>query len=190
MLCRFCRISSLLFLITSNSVGLFGPVDTVHKLCRHKVTQVLHHIRCGVNVVVATFSMVTETVSMLHTQIQTLDTHNEKYKNTLLWRKFGTVHVIKLIDFIYIYTVYIYITFNVYNSFFIEALLVIKLMCFIKMTCSLTGSLETSTDWQTSGALTSKCFSQLLTSSLVFSGQAENSLGWWSKNTELSSKMP
>lgn len=118
----FCRMSSAfskddfvgfphyLFLITSNSVGLFGPVDTVHKLCRHKVTQVLHHIRCGVNVVVATFSMVTETVSMLHTQIQTLDTHNEKYKNTLLWRKFGTVHVIKLIDFIYtVYCLHIYI---------------------------------------------------------------------------------
>lgn len=43
----------------------------------------------------------------------------------------------------------------------------------------LTGSLDTSTDWQTSGALTSKCFSQLLTSSLVFMGQAENSLGCW-----------
>lgn len=62
------------FLITSHSVGLFGPIDAVHKLCRHKVTQVLHRIRCGVNVVVATFSMVTETVSVLYTQIQTLDT--------------------------------------------------------------------------------------------------------------------
>lgn len=70
------------FLITSNSVGLFGPVDAVHKLCRHKVTQVLHRVRGGVNVVVATFSVVTETVSMLHTQIQTLDTHSEKFKKT------------------------------------------------------------------------------------------------------------
>lgn len=61
-------------------MGLFGPVDAEHKLCRHKVTQVLHCIRCGVNVVVAAFSVVTETVSMLHTQIQTLDTHTVKNK--------------------------------------------------------------------------------------------------------------
>lgn len=42
----------------------------------------------------------------------------------------------------------------------------------------LTGSLETITDWHISGALTSKCFSHLLTSSLELSGQAENSLGY------------
>lgn len=42
----------------------------------------------------------------------------------------------------------------------------------------LTGSLDTSTDWQMSGALTSKCLSQLLTSSLVLRGQTENSLGF------------
>lgn len=66
-----------LFLITSNSMGLFGPVDAVHKLCRHKVTQVLHRIRCGVDVVVATFSVVTETVSVFHTQIQTLNTQGK-----------------------------------------------------------------------------------------------------------------
>lgn len=41
----------------------------------------------------------------------------------------------------------------------------------------LTGSMETSTDWQMSGALTSKCLSQLLTSSSELRGQAENSLG-------------
>lgn len=70
-------VYSFLFLITSNSMGLFGPVDTVHKLCRHKVTQVLHCIRCGVDVVVATFSVVTETVSVFHTQIQTLDTQGK-----------------------------------------------------------------------------------------------------------------
>ncbi|TNN82743.1 hypothetical protein EYF80_006984 [Liparis tanakae] len=39
-------------------------------------------------------------------------------------------------------------------------------------------SLDTSTDWQTSGARTSKCCSQPLTSSSLSSGQAENSLGY------------
>lgn len=63
-------------------MGLFGPVDAVHKLRRQKVTQVLHCIRCGVNVVVATFSMVTEAVRMLHTQIQTLDTHTVENTKT------------------------------------------------------------------------------------------------------------
>lgn len=55
-------------------MGLFGPVDAVHKLCRHEVAQVLHSVRSGVSVVVATFSMVAEAVGVLHTQVQTLDT--------------------------------------------------------------------------------------------------------------------
>lgn len=41
----------------------------------------------------------------------------------------------------------------------------------------LTGSLDTITDWQMNGELISKCFSQLLTSSSVSKGQAENSRG-------------
>lgn len=55
-------------------MGLCGPVDAVHELCWHKVAQVLHRIGSGVDVVMAAFSMVTETVSVFHTQIQTLDT--------------------------------------------------------------------------------------------------------------------
>ena len=60
------------FSISSNSVGLFGPVDAVHKLCRHEVAQVLNTVRCGVYVVVATFSVVAEAVGVLHTQVQAL----------------------------------------------------------------------------------------------------------------------
>lgn len=60
--------------ISANSMSLFGPVDSVDKLCRHEVAQVLHTVRCGVYVVVATFSMVAEAVCVLHTQVQTLDT--------------------------------------------------------------------------------------------------------------------
>lgn len=70
-------------------MGLFGSVDTVHKLCRHKVTQVLHRIRCSVDVVVATFSMVTETVSVFHAQIQTLNTQGK-------WQKHNSLEVFNL----------------------------------------------------------------------------------------------
>lgn len=64
-------------------MGLFWPVNTVHKLCRHKIAKVFHSVRCGVNVVVATFSMVTEAVGVLHTQIQTLESQQRNdYKHT------------------------------------------------------------------------------------------------------------
>lgn len=64
-------------------MSLFGPVDAKHKLCRHEVAQVLHSVRRGVSVVVATFSMVTEAVGVLHTQVQTLDTKQiNDQKNT------------------------------------------------------------------------------------------------------------
>lgn len=59
-------------------MGLLGPVDAVHKLCRHEVTQVLHTVRCGVYVVVATLPMVAEAVGVLHPQIQTLKTQKQK----------------------------------------------------------------------------------------------------------------
>lgn len=48
----------------------------------------------------------------------------------------------------------------------------------------LTGSLDTNTDWQTSGALTVKCLSQLLTSSSLLRGQEENSRGFGQGNQE------
>lgn len=66
-------------------MGISGPVDAVHKLSRHEVTNVLHGVRCGVSVVVATLSMVTKAVSVLHTQVQTLNIHqiNEKVTNSL-----------------------------------------------------------------------------------------------------------
>lgn len=60
------------FSISSDCVGLFGPVDAVHKLCRHEVAQVLHRVRCGVYVVVAPLSVVAEAVGVLHAQVQTL----------------------------------------------------------------------------------------------------------------------
>lgn len=55
--------------VSSNCVGLFRPVDAEDKLCRHEVAQVLHSVGCGVYVVVATFSMVTEAVGVLYTQV-------------------------------------------------------------------------------------------------------------------------
>lgn len=48
----------------------------------------------------------------------------------------------------------------------------------LEMRKGLTGSLETITVWQISGAFISKNFSQLFTSSSVFRGQAENSGGY------------
>lgn len=48
----------------------------------------------------------------------------------------------------------------------------------LEMTVRLTGSLETITGWQISGAFISKNLSQLFTSSSVFRGQVENSGGY------------
>lgn len=59
--------------ISSNSVSVFGPVNAVDKLRRHEVAQVLHTVRCRVDVVVATFSVVAEAVSVLHPQVQSLN---------------------------------------------------------------------------------------------------------------------
>lgn len=67
-------------------MGLFGPVNAVHKLCRHKVAQVLHSVGCSVNIVVAALSVVAEAVGVLHTQVQTLDTqqtHEQRDTNRL-----------------------------------------------------------------------------------------------------------
>ena len=53
-------------------MGLCGSVDAVDELRRHKVAQVLHTVGGGVDVVVATFSMMAEAVSVLHSQVKTL----------------------------------------------------------------------------------------------------------------------
>lgn len=65
-------------LVSPNSVGLLGSVDPVHKLCRQEVTQILHAVWSRVYVVVTSFSMVTEAVGVLHTQIQALLAHTHK----------------------------------------------------------------------------------------------------------------
>lgn len=44
---------------------LLGPVDAIDKLRRHEVAQVLHTVRCRIYVVVATFPVVAEAVSVL-----------------------------------------------------------------------------------------------------------------------------
>lgn len=62
------------FSVSSNCVGLFGPVDAIDKLCRHEVAQVLHAVGCSVYVVVATFSVVAEAMCVLHAQVQALET--------------------------------------------------------------------------------------------------------------------
>lgn len=121
---------------------LCGSVDAVDELCRHEVAQVLHTVRCGVYVVVATFPVVAEAVGVLHTQVQTLSAKQTTEQKHSQNSKHCTCTSMP------------------------QGLLL------------LTGSLETSTDWQMSGALTSKCLSQLLTSSLVLRGQTENSLGY------------
>lgn len=59
--------------ISSNSVSVFGPVDAEDKLGRHEVAQVLHAVRGRVYVVVTTFSVVAEAVSVLHPQVQSLN---------------------------------------------------------------------------------------------------------------------
>ena len=71
------------FSISANVVGLFGPVNAVNKLSRHKVTQVLHSVRSGVYVVVSSFSVMTEAVCVLHTQVQTLDSKQVRRKASL-----------------------------------------------------------------------------------------------------------
>lgn len=58
-------------------MSLLGPVNAVNKLCRHEVAQVLHAVRCGVDIIVATFSVGAEAVSVFHPQIQTLSTKKD-----------------------------------------------------------------------------------------------------------------
>lgn len=58
-------------LISPDSVGLFWSIDTIHKLCRHKIAQVLHAVRGGVDVVMTSLSVAAEAVCVLHTQVQT-----------------------------------------------------------------------------------------------------------------------
>lgn len=51
---------------------LCGSVDTVDKLSRQEVSQVLHCVWGGVYVVMAPLTMVTEAMRMLHSQVKTL----------------------------------------------------------------------------------------------------------------------
>ena len=59
-------------LVPSNHVSFLGPIDTVKTLGYVVVTQVLHLLRGDVIVVVATLSMVTEAVRVLHAEVVTL----------------------------------------------------------------------------------------------------------------------
>lgn len=56
--------------------------------------------------------------------------------------------------------------------------LITRLSLYLEMWRRLTGSLETNTGWQISGAFISKKLSQLFKSSSVFRGQVENSAGY------------
>lgn len=67
-----------LLLVSTNDVRDFRSVYAIHKLCGQVVAQILHNIRCGVNVAMAGDSMVAEAVSVLHTQVQTLDREKKK----------------------------------------------------------------------------------------------------------------
>lgn len=62
-------------------MGVFGPVNAKDELCRHKVAQILHAVRCRVYVVVATFSVVAEAVSVLHPQVQSLNWQQANKQN-------------------------------------------------------------------------------------------------------------
>lgn len=67
---------SKFFSISPNAVRFFGSVDAIDELRRQEVAQVLHAVGRGVDIVVATFSVVAEAVSVLHTQVQALETHD------------------------------------------------------------------------------------------------------------------
>lgn len=56
--------------ISPNTVRFFGSVDAIDELRGQEVAQVLHAVGRGVDIVVATFSVVAEAVSVLHTQVQ------------------------------------------------------------------------------------------------------------------------
>lgn len=87
-------------------MGLFGPVDAVDKLCRHEVAQVLHAVRGGVYVVVATFSVVAEAVCVLHTQVQTLDGQKTNEQNPYALRigakTMNSSHPIEIVCLLYL----------------------------------------------------------------------------------------
>lgn len=57
---------------------VFGSVNAIDKLCREEVSQVLHGVGRGVDIVVATFSVVAEAMGVLHTQIQALETQDKR----------------------------------------------------------------------------------------------------------------
>ena len=54
-------------------MGLFWLINAKEKLGRWEVSEVLHYIWGGVIMVVSTFSMMTETMSVLQPQIKSLE---------------------------------------------------------------------------------------------------------------------
>lgn len=93
MLCfKIHSLPHSIVLIPSNAVGVFGSVNAVHKLCRRVVAQVLCNVGCGVNVAMASYSMVAEAVGVLHTQVQTLDTQRKQEKTLMEFCKYNKIH--------------------------------------------------------------------------------------------------
>lgn len=62
------------------------PVNAIDKLCGQEIPQVLHAVWRGVNVVVTAFSMVTETMGVLNTQVQALESQDMKDCKTLTFK--------------------------------------------------------------------------------------------------------
>lgn len=60
---------SLLALVSSNLVCDVWPVDSADSVCHGVVCEILHLLGGGVIMIVASLSVVTEAVSMLHTKI-------------------------------------------------------------------------------------------------------------------------
>ena len=60
---------SLLALVSSDLVCDLWPVNSADSVGHGVVREVLHLLWCGVIVIVAPFSVVTETVGVLHTKI-------------------------------------------------------------------------------------------------------------------------
>ena len=59
-------------LVSSNLVSDLGSVDSADSLSHSVVGEILHLLRCSVVVVVPSLSMITETMSVLHTEIKVL----------------------------------------------------------------------------------------------------------------------
>jgi hypothetical protein len=53
-------------------MGLFGLINAIEELCRWEVSKVLHCVWGRIVVVVSTFSMMTEEMCVLQSQIKSL----------------------------------------------------------------------------------------------------------------------